>query len=236
MINLAICDDEAVEIAYLSALANQWAAARQTALSIATYSGAENYIVAHASEPDILLLDIQMGDMDGMGLARQIRRSNEAMQIIFITGYVGYMADGYEVDALHYLIKPVDEAKLFAALDKAVERLQKNDATLLVMSAGGETVRVKLADIIYIEALAHYVHIQTKVGAIETRAKISEMEAQLGEGFVRCHRSYIVGLRHVARIIKTDVVLDNGQIIPLSRRLYSDVNRTFIEFHTRGAE
>ena len=233
MIKLAICDDEHVEITYLSTLAQEWAKARGIAIGISSYASAEHFIVSHSVEPDILLLDIQMGAMDGMALARHIRRGNEAMQIIFITGYTEYLAEGYEVNALHYLVKPVGPVKLFAVLDKATERLQKDDNFLLVQSED-ETVRIRPLDIRYIESSAHYVQVNTTHGCIETRAKISDMEAALGSGFVRCHRCYLVGIRHISRITKSEVIMDGGQVIPLSRRLYKEVNRAFIDYHTGG--
>jgi len=238
--NIAICDDETAQVDYLTALVRGWAASRRFCVEITAYAGAEQFLLESEVVPDILLLDIQMGKMDGMDLAREIRRSGGSAQIIFITGYARYMADGYEVDALHYLMKPVSEEKLHALLDKAVARIGESGATMLLQTNEG-AVRVKIEDIIYVEAFSHYMKILCARGGagdvkrtpalLETRAKISELEAQLGEGFVRCHRSYLVGLRHVFRITKTDVVLEGGALLPLSRRMYADVNRAFIEFY-----
>ena len=232
IISIALCDDEHTEITYLSALTHKWAKDRNISIVISTYTSAENFIVSHNGEPDIMLLDIQMGTMDGMALARHIRRGNEAMQIIFITGYTDYLEDGYDVNALHYLIKPIKPERLFAVLDKATERLQTNDNFLIIQS-GDEIVRVRPQDIKYIESFAHYVQINTANSCIETRAKVSDMETILGSGFVLCHRSYLVGIRHINRITKTEVIMEGGQVIPLSRRLYKDVNRAFIDYHTR---
>ncbi|MCL2604321.1 MAG: LytTR family DNA-binding domain-containing protein [Defluviitaleaceae bacterium] len=233
MINIAICDDEPAEVAYLNALAREWAAERRTPIKTAAFANAEHFIVGGEITPDIILLDIQMGGMDGMNLARHIRKGNASMQIIFITGYADYIADGYEVDALHYLMKPVEKERLFAVLDKAAERLEKEEETLAVQTNDG-TARVRVGDIRCIEAFAHYVHIKYKNETIETRAKISDLEDALGEAFVRCHRSYLVGLRHVHRITKNDVVLEGGESVPLSRRVYNEVNRAFIKYYTNS--
>ena len=232
MIRITVCDDERVEIAYLSSLIHQWASARDAEIRLSDYESAESFSFAYEGDPsvDILLLDIQMKKMDGVELARQIRKGNEHVQIIFITGYPNFIAEGYEVSALHYLMKPVKEEKLFEVLDKAVVRLRSAEQSLLVQTADA-TVKVPLGNILYLEAFAHYVMIQTKTASIETRAKISEIEEAVGDGFVRCHRSYVVGLRHISRITKTEVLLDDGKAIPLSRRLYTDVNLAFIEYH-----
>ena len=234
-INITFCDDERVEITYLTALVHKWASARDFVVRLSDYESAESFLFAYEDDKtvDILLLDIQMKDMNGVELARQIRKNNEAVQIIFITGYPDFMAQGYEVSALHYLMKPIREDKLFEVLDRAVKRLEKSEQTLLIQTA--DTVeRVLLDDILFMEAFAHYVVIHTKSAVLETRAGISEMEQSAGNAFVRCHRSYIVALNHINRITKTDIMLDNGKVIPLSRRLYVTVNRAFIAYHKRG--
>ena len=236
MLNFAICDDEQTEIDYLNGLVRQWAVANDVEVSIVHFNSAENFLFAYEDMQalDILLLDIQMGGMDGLALARHLRQQNDASHIIFITGYQDFMAEGYDVSALHYLMKPVDTSRLFAVLSKAAAMLGKQDDVLIVQTTD-TAARVPHKDIYYIEAFAHYVQIQTKTGSLETRANIGDIAQTLGEeGFIRCHRSYIVGLRHVNHITKTDIVMDNGAKIPLSRRLYKEVNQAFIKFHREG--
>ena len=230
VINIVICDDEAAQVEFLSGLVRDWAKECGAIVNITSYASAEGFLVGSDELSDILLLDIQMGEMDGMALAKHIRRGNSHVQFIFITGFTDYMSEGFEVDALHYLIKPIKKEQLFSLLTKAAGRLGKEEAVLLVQTKENN-VRVKHKDIRYVEAFAHYVVIALGDSQVEARGKISELEEALKEGFVRCHRSYIVGLRHVSRITKTEVVLDGGQVVPLSRRLYNEVNRAFIGFH-----
>lgn len=232
MINVAVCDDEPAEIAYITNLITKWSKAQSVYVRITDFESAESFMFAYENEKsiDIMLLDIQMKNMNGIELARKIRCDNDNIQIIFITGYPDFIADGYDVSALHYLMKPVNEDKLFAVLDKAVERLKKAEQTLLINTTNG-TERVLIDEIMFIEAFAHYVSIKTKKTTFETRANIGEIEKSLGNAFVRCHRSYIVGLNYINRVTKTEIVLDNGNLIPLSRRLYAEINRAFINFY-----
>ena len=235
MIEIAICDDEHAEIKYLTVLVCQWAAERVVDVRLSDYDSAENFLFSYKNNMsvDILLLDIQMKNINGIELARQIRKADESMQIIFITGYADFITEGYDVSALHYLMKPVKDNKLFEVFDKAMERLKKTEKILLVSTAD-TTERIPLGNILFIESFAHYIVIQTYERQIETRVNIGEIEKSIGNMFIRCHRSYIVGLKHISRITKTDIILDNGKAVPLSRRLYKEINLAFIEFHKGG--
>ncbi len=232
---IAICDDEDAQRACLGSLVRAWAAARDAQIRIEEYASAESLLFAGEDDgvADILLLDIQMGGMDGVQLARRVRAADRDAQIVFITGFADYVAMGYDVEALHYLMKPVAEDKLREVLDRAMQRLGREQETLLVQ-AQDATVRIPLREILYVEAFSHYVSIRTAGGEVQARANISAMEKDLGAGFVRCHRSYVVGLRHISRIAKDEVQLDGGQSVPLSRRLYAQVNLAFIAYHKRG--
>ncbi len=231
IIKLAICDDEITETKYLSKLIDKWARTNKEAVKIHTFDSAESFFFQYAEDKsfDILLLDIQMKNMSGLELARQIRQDNDSVQIVFITGYPDFMAEGYEVSALHYLMKPVNEQKLFEVLDKACKRLSRVEKVIL-LKADGENVRIPVGSIVYAESFAHTVEITTNSDKITASLSISELEKALDEGFIRCHRSYIVGLKYINRITKNDVILDNNIKIPLSRRLYGKVNQSFISF------
>ena len=127
-LHIGICDDEQVEIQYLQKIVLDWAHTGHHNISINLFPSSEAFLFNHENDKnfDILLLDIQMGDMDGVELAKLLRNSDKLVQIIFITGFPDFIAEGYEVSALHYLMKPVKEEKLFEVLDKAVSRLQKD--------------------------------------------------------------------------------------------------------------
>jgi DNA-binding LytR/AlgR family response regulator len=230
-IHFAICDDNITEIEYLNRIVGKWARAGNIATVISTFESAESFLFHYADDKsfDILLLDIQMKNMNGVELAKQIRLDNDSVQIIFITGFPDYMPEGYDVSALHYLMKPVSEQKLFEVLDKAMKRLGKSERTIL-LKAEGESVCIPMGSIMYIESFAHAVEITTIKEKIKAGMSISDLEKKLGDGFVRCHRSYIVGLKYIKRIRQNEVILDNDISIPLSRRVCTKVNQAFIRF------
>lgn len=124
---IAICDDSDADRQYIWNMVNAWAAAAGHTVHTDTFPSAENFLFCYEEESDydILLLDIEMGEMDGVTMAKKLRENNDTIQIIFITGYSDYISEGYEVAALHYLMKPVREEKLCDVLDRAAEKLSK---------------------------------------------------------------------------------------------------------------
>ena len=226
---VAICDDAAADRDYLQTLVKRWAADRGHRVELTLYPSAESFLFRYAEDKDvqILLLDIEMGPMDGVSLARTLRKENDAVQIVFITGYSDYIADGYEVEARHYLLKPVKEEKLFAVLDRAVEKLHSNQRTLL-LELPGEVVRLPVYQIRSAEVQGNYVTIHAKTDCT-VKMTLSELEAQLDDNFFRLGRSALVNLGCVARVSKTAVTLNDGTVLPLPRGAYERINRAIIQ-------
>ncbi len=233
-LRIAICDDSATDAAFVESKLNSWAAQRQIAVLATVFPSAESFLFRYAEDKswDILLLDIEMGAMDGVTLAKTIRQNNDSVQIIFITGYPDFAQEGYEVSALHYLIKPVSQDKLFSVLDRAVTNLQKKERVLL-LPVDGEMVRLPVGEVQYVEAFSHNISITTNGQTLSVKMPISEIEKVLGAGFIRCHRSYLVGLKHIARISRTEVFMDSGKVVPISRSAAALVHKSFISYYTR---
>ncbi len=229
---ILLCDDDPAQIALLEHHCRLWARQRSVSLTTACFHNAEAFLFAWQEDKaaDALLLDIEMPGLNGMELAHRLRQAGEDVPIVFVTGYVDYMAEGYEVAALQYLLKPVRQEKLFACLDRAL-RTAKERPPLLV-PCGEEVIRLRQEEILALEAFAHTVQIAATTGTWTTAGGIGRWEGQLdADAFVRPHRSYLVGLRHVRRIGREDLTLDDGRTIPVSRRRWDAVNRAFIRYH-----
>lgn len=225
---IAICDDLESDRDYLKDLLNKWANDYSHLLNIDAFSSAESFLFHYeeAKDYDILLLDIEMGLMDGVSMAKKIRQDNDAVQIIFITGYSDYITEGYEVNALHYLMKPVKEEKLFSVLERAIEKISKNDVVLNMDSANG-MVRVPIYQIRFAEVFGNYVTIHANDEVI-VKMTLNEIEKLLDERFYRVGRSVIVNLNEVSRVTKTEIKLLDGTSIHLPRGAYDGVNRAII--------
>lgn len=225
---IAICDDSAVDQNYVLNLTKEWADGKQHSVQIDTFPSAENFLFRYADHKDydILLLDIEMGAMDGVSLAKSLRRENETIQIIFITGYSDYISEGYEVAALHYLMKPVNKDKLFSVLDRAVEKLQKNEK-VLTFEMIGETVRIPVYQIRYADVQRNYTTIHAKEN-LTVKMPLGDLISMLDERFYRVGRSLVVNLTLISRITKTEIHLQDGTLLPLPRGTYESVNRAVI--------
>lgn len=225
---IAICDDSAADRAYVTDMVNRWSAVVGHAVHLDAFNSAESFLFHYADENDydILLLDIEMEAMDGVTMAKHLRKDNEAVQIIFITGYTDYIAEGYEVAALHYLVKPVKEEKLFSVLDRAAEKLRKNEK-VLHFEISGEMVRVPVYQIRYAEVMANYVTIHAAED-VTVKMTLGDLEKELDERFYRAGRSIIVNLTQISRVTKTEIKLSDGTVIPLPRSAYEGVNRAII--------
>lgn len=225
---VAICDDSDADRRYIMNMVRSWASAAGHEVQIDGFPSAESFLFRYAGESDydILLLDIEMGAMDGVTMAKELRKSNDTVQIIFITGYSDYISEGYEVAALHYLMKPVNEEKLCLVLDRAAEKLAKNER-VLNFEVSGEMVRVPIYQIRYADVIGNYVtvHAQTDV---TVKMTLGELEKQLDERFYRVGRSALVNLTQISRVTRAEIRLNDGTAIPLPRGAYEGVNRAII--------
>jgi DNA-binding LytR/AlgR family response regulator len=227
-ITLAICDDEEPEREYVQQLVAGWAKSRNYHMKLLPFSSAEAFLFAREElSIDIVLLDIRMGKMDGLTLARRLRQEDIRVQIVFITGLPDFIADGYEVAALHYLMKPVSAEKLEAVLDRAVKRLATEE-TMIVLPLKDGKQRLSAHSIYSVEAFSHDLHIHTASGDFSVKMTMSEMEALLGQGFFRCHRSFLANMRRVRKITKGSLEMENGSILPLSRKVAAKAMEAFL--------
>ena len=225
---VAICDDSDADRRYIMDMVRSWASAAGHEVQIDGFPSAESFLFRYAGESDydILLLDIEMGAMDGVTMAKELRKSNDTVQIIFITGYSDYISEGYEVAALHYLMKPVNEEKLCLVLDRAAEKLAKNER-VLNFEVSGEMVRVPIYQIRYADVLGNYVTVHA-LKDVTVKMTLGELEKQLDERFYRVGRSALVNLTQISRVTRAEIRLNDGTAIPLPRGAYEGVNRAII--------
>lgn len=230
--NIAICDDEPVQLRHIESLVLKWSMHSKEEVHIALYENAQTLLFHYTPGFfDVFLLDIQMEGENGISLAKKIRSCKDTASIIFITAVSDYVFDGYDVGAVQYLLKPVNENKLFDCLQIAKEKAPAPGRLLFETDA--ESIAVSENEILYFEAFSH----KTKIALSDKEIFINEgfgsVAERLPDCFFKCHRSYLINLKRLNAIKKYEAVLDNGASVPVSRRLYNDFNQAFIAFYRR---
>lgn len=231
---IGLCDDDGVQLNYIKTLILKWYHKKQVKCDIVSFHSAEELLFEHSnSYPfDLLILDIQMGAMNGMELAKKIRTADKNIRIIFLTGLKDYVFEGYEVGAMRYLLKPIKEEQLYSLLEELNKENNETCKQYFIFNYLGESIKIEQDNIILIEALGHYIKMTTTTGNFDWKYSINQIYKELtSRVFVQVHRSFIINLKYVDRISKSECELSNGMSVPISRNNYKAVNEAFITYH-----
>jgi DNA-binding LytR/AlgR family response regulator len=233
---LAYCDDEKVQSIFLKELLDDWAKIENSHYELAVYGSAEEMLFEHSTSfPfDFILLDIELDKMNGIELARKIREVDKEVIIAFLSNSREYVFDGYEVQAIRYLVKPLTKEQLYPLLH-LVKKASEVEKKYIIIGNAGERIKLYIEDILFIEASGHYIRIKTLQDDYEVKMNINNIAEKLNNTFIAAHRSYLVNLSFIEKISKSECYLKNGWTIPISRSSYKDVNQAFISFYRGGA-
>lgn len=182
-------------------------------------------------QPDIVLLDIAMNGMDGMETAKRLKELSDVI-LIFVTGVKEQVFEAFDVGAFHYLMKPVDEAKLKDVLARAIQEADKRQNTpkFLLVKTAGDHRKVPVEDILYVENVGRKVILHTKQENIEYYERMNHLEEVLGEGFYRCHRGYLVALSAISGYNNTSITVNQKDKIYLAKQKYSEFVKLYAQF------
>ena len=228
---LALCEDDAEDRNAVCSLLDAWAAAHDVALRRKTFQDAEELLGCTRWERFTLyLLDVMMPGMNGIECARRLRRFDDAAEIVFLSSYPDFAYEGYDVRALNYLLKPVEQTKLFALLDRLWLEEQKNAETLTVESDSA-IVRVRYDQIDYVEVIRKHVYFHLTGGAVqEIAGRLRDYEDALlrRPEFMRVHRSYIVNMLQVEQFAPAELRTFRGDTLPVSRNVYPQLKKNYL--------
>lgn len=230
MIQILLCDDDP---RFLESLRNQIRGIleeSQTPASLFAYQDAREIPARILKTADIFFLDIDFSGQkyNGLDIARKIREYSRNSILIFVTSYVEYAPEGYEMQAFRYLLKNELDAKLRDYLNQAIRKMQETRQQITV-TIGGEPTTLLLSDILYLEAQGHSIKIHTPAGEMTVYGTMAEWEEKLSPlGFLRTQKSYLVNMQQIQTYQCDRLVLKNQVQLPVSEKFYREQKNKFL--------
>lgn len=230
MLWIAVCDDEVMECCRMAEKIKVIMKEMKTPCMVRQfYSGRE--LLGSPESYDIIFLDIIMRELDGMRTAQLFREKAFDRILIFMSSSREYVFEAYDVEAFQYLLKPVPEKKLKRVLQKAVLKTEKRLQEYIIVSRERQKRKLFLDDIRYFEIKGRLIDAHGTEGVFTYYEQIGALENMLqGKGFFRCHKSYLINLKHVDGYNRQEAILDNGERILIAKRRYEGFCREILGY------
>jgi len=213
MIRFAIVEDDAQYMKTLRSYIKKYEEEYGRACRVSEFVDAEDLVEDYKADYDIILMDIELRFMDGMSAAKKVRESDTEVIIIFITNMPQYAMSGYAVDALDYVLKPINYYAFSQRIDRAISRMKNRTEKYITIRSAEGMQKVAVGDIYFIEVQNHDLTVHAKQGDLDYRGTIGEMEEILKDSpFYRCNKSYLVNLEHVQSVKGFDVTVGQWTI------------------------
>ncbi len=217
MIRIAICDDEKHMSDHIRAMASDFFRKKNREIYFRTFSSGEE-LLSYDGQIDILFLDIQMKEMDGMETARKLRAGQFRGVLIFITVLKEMVFQSFEVQAYDYLVKPVDKKQFEKTMERLYTSMQNASEYSLLVQKGYEGRVIPKDEIVFCEIIDRKIYLNLVSGdVVDYYERIENLETKLDKRFYRCHRSYLINLKHLKGYKNGTACMDNGKEIPVSR-------------------
>lgn len=229
MISIAICEDEEDQQELLKAHIKQIFKGLSVEYSLDVYNSGEELIENYSKDIDIVLLDIQLIEINGMDTARKIRVIDNKVEIIFITSLIEYALEGYEVRAYRYLIKPVKYDDLKEYIINCIKEIDINNKYIIVKEQGNQ-MKLDINEITYVEVQKETITIHTFNKVYKINGTMNNIEKEIDCcRFFRCHKSFLVNLEHVKSIKQYIAILENSEEVPISRYRFKETKDKFFD-------
>ncbi|MBU3839681.1 MAG: LytTR family DNA-binding domain-containing protein [Candidatus Ruminococcus intestinipullorum] len=217
MIQIALVEDDANYVSELKGYLKEYEKERAEKIEVTVFSDGEDIVSEYKGEFDIILMDVEMRFMDGMTAAEKIRELDTEVIIIFITNMPQYAIQGYKVDALDYVLKPVSYFAFTQRIERALSRLPQKKTNFLMIGGRNGVAKLDVSTIYYIEVQNHELIYHTTKGNYSMNGSMKEVEGSLDKNqFFRCHRCYLINLEYVDWFQGSDVQV-HSEIIQVSR-------------------
>lgn len=233
MIHVAILEDEKKMAEILEAHLKRCEAEYGEKFKVDYFDNPVNFIELYKPVYDIVFMDIDMPLMNGLEAAERLREVDSSVVLVFVTNLIRYATEGYKVEALDFLVKPVEYYGFLLTLKRCLEKIGRKQSKELSFLSGGRFLRIRTADVVYFEIVGHNITVHTINGDYPVYGTLLEIEEQLrGESFARCNACYLVNLRYVERMDKF-VVYVNGTPLSVSHAKKKKFAEALNEYYGR---
>lgn len=220
MLSIAVCDDELSDCCNIAGDIRQITEQIGITCIIRQFHNGKE-LLQSIENFDIIFLDILMRGMDGMKTAKCLRDTAFDKIIIFISSSRQYVFEAYDVEAFHYLVKPVEQYKLQNVLQRAIRKMEHHREEYIIINKERQRIKLLLEDILYFEIQGRVTYVHTKEGVLDYYEQIGLLEKELqNKDFFRCHKSFLINLNHVDSYNRQEIILDNGEKIVIAKRRY----------------
>lgn len=218
MIKIAIIEDNLQDLEQILGYLARYGQERNTQFSIAPFTDPMKFLAEYRPDYDLVFMDIELKPFNGVDIARRLRDTDSVVTLVFITNMEQFAVSGYEVDAMDFVVKPINYYRFCSMMDKAMRHIGKRVEKEIVVRSASRITRLPISQLYYVEVRDHLLIYHSSQGNLESWGKLSNIEKELsGFDFVRCSSSYLVNLRHVVRV-DGDTVSVAGDPIPISQR------------------
>lgn len=231
MIRVAIVEDEELYRVQLSDLLRQYETLQKESFRISFFADGDEIVSAYRMQFDIIFMDVKMKFMDGMSAAGEIRKMDSEVIIIFITNMHQYAVQGYAVEALAYLVKPISWFAFSECVRRAADRIKRRkEQSYLYINVKGGMRRIAVNDIYYIESQGHAIYYHTVSDIFQTYGTLKEAERLLDRsGFYKCNKGCLVNLEHVDSVKDRSVVIKSEEL-PISRGKKQEFLKVLVDY------
>ena len=230
LIRIAICDDEKHMSDHIRAMASDFFRKKNREIQLRTFSSGEE-LLSYDGQIDILFLDIQMKGMDGIETARKLRDSKFRGFLIFITVLKEMVFQSFEVQAYDYLVKPVEEKQFEKTMERLYVSMQNAGEDSLLVQKGYEGRIIREDEIVFCEVIDRKIYLNLASGeVVDYYERIENLETKLGSHFFRCHRSYLINLKHLKGYKNGTACMDNGKEVPVSRLRSKEFSSVVLQY------
>ena len=218
MLHIAIVEDEAEHARRLREFSDRYAGEHQEAFRVTAFDNGRHFLDVYKDEYELVFLDISMPHLDGMELAKRLRKIDSTVAIVFVTSLANYAVKGYEVDATDFIVKPFTYEEFAARMERILRRVSRRRTSRISIPAGDGIKVLDVQDISYIEIYSHSLIYHTGGGSFETYGKLGALEEdERFAAFIRIGPSHLVNCFYITEIGKDSLTVD-GEKLPFSRR------------------